>query len=324
MPSRRLFLAAASATAATLALPRFSHSQSDPVRLLVGFAPGGAVDVVARILADAMRPFLGHPVIVENRSGAGGVIALQAASKAQPDGRTLVMTPGSMLTLQPYVDQGLQIDPMRDLTPVATACDYHFALAVNAGLGVRTLREFLDWCQQHPDQASFGSPGTGTTPHLLGELLARASGAPLVHVPYRGGGQAVVDLLGGQLPAMMTTVPAVLSHHRKGTLRLLATSAAQSPESLAEVPTFAASGFPSLTVEDWFGLAAPAATPLTTVERLAVAVRQALETAKVKSAIERPGYLPRWRSPQDLTETVRKEGERWRVIVEQLGLRARS
>jgi len=319
MITRRTFTCGLAALLTGANLP--ARGQSAPLRIVVGFAPGGAADVVARALADSMRVTLGRPVLVDNRAGASGAIAAQAVATAEPDGNTLLLSPSSNLTLRPFVESSLRIDAERQLAPVGAACEVSFALAVGSATPATTLTEFVAWCKAHPNQASFGSPGSGTPMHVIGSLFAQEARITLEHVPYRGGAQAMSDLLGGQLPSVVSTIPLVVALHRAGRIRILASTAARRIESVATVPTFAEEGYPVLRFDEVFGLFAPPRTPAETIEVFSKALRTALEHEATRSALTKVEFTPRFASASEFGATVKADVARWRNITPRLGLK---
>ncbi|OGA65075.1 MAG: hypothetical protein A3G81_30360 [Betaproteobacteria bacterium RIFCSPLOWO2_12_FULL_65_14] len=319
MITRRHFVAGTAAILSSAAL-RPALAQST-LRMLVGFAPGGAVDIVARTFADAMRASLAKTVVVETKTGAGGALAVQTLAGAEPDGNTMLLCPASVLTLRPSVENTLRLGPERQLAPVSQACQFNFALAVGPGTPARTLSEFTAWCKAHPKQASFGSPGTGTGPHIIGALFAQQAGIPLVHVAYRGGAQAMADLFGGQVPAMFTTLPIVIPPHKAQKIRILASTASERIDSIADVPTFTEAGYPELRFEEWFGFFVPPRTPAPTVEALNRAVRAAIADEATRKALAKVEFLPRATSPAELGAMVKADSERWKAIVQRLGIK---
>lgn len=324
MITRRQFMTGVAATLAGASLRRPAYAQDDTLRMLVGFSAGGAVDVVARATGDAMRRALGKNVIIENKTGAGGAIAVQAVANAGAEGRTLLFCPSSILTLRPYVDDTLGAGAEHQVAPISPVCEYSFALTVGPGTPARTLKEFVAWCKSNPKQASFGSPGHGTAPHVVGALFAHDARIPLVHVPYRGGSQAINDLLGGQLPAMFTTLPIAIPLHRSGKLRILASTGSHRLSLLSDVPTFAEEGYASMQFQEWFGLFVPAKTPAAAVESLNGVVRAAVNSETTRKVLAQAQYSPRSASVAEFTAMMKSDTERWQAIVKRLGIKQQA
>lgn len=320
MIDRRRFAKAGLAVLAGAPFVRPALAQTQTTRIVVGFSAGGAVDVVARATGDALRKVLAHNVIVENRSGAGGKIAVAAVANAEDDGRTLLFTPSSILTLRPHVEPTKAGSTEPQVVPVSPVCEYPFALTVGPGTPARTLGEFVTWCRANPGQASFGSPGPATAPHVIGALFGHEAKIPLVHVPYRGGAQAINDLLGGQLPAMVTTLPAAIPLHRSGKLRILASTASRRSPLLADVPTFVEAGFAGMHFEEWFGFFAPARLPAPAIEALNVAVRTAVGEEATRKVLDQAQFSPRSAGVAEFASMMQADTQRWRSLVARLDI----
>lgn len=316
MLHRRIFLAALAATAAEGALAQ--HGKM--TRIVVGFPAGGAVDAVARIFADELRVTSGGTFIVENRGGAGGRIGVQAVKDAAPDGATLLLTPSSILTIYPHIYKKLPYDPIKDLVAIAPACEYCFGLAVGPGAPVSTLAEFLERVKKDERTGSYGSPGSGTGPHFMGAMLAKASGAPLTHVPYKGGASAIQDTIGGQLPALITTIPNLLPHHKNGKIKILAQTSVQRTSALPDVPTFKELGFGDLSLREWFGFFGPAGLPPTTTTAIHGAIT-ASKTQAAKAALARQGFDALLSDANTLTGLVKSDLAAWGSIVRSTGFK---
>ena len=322
---RRRFIAAAVLGAGASAM-RSGRALAQPggkvTRIVVGFPAGGAVDVVARLYAEQLQSALGGSVIVENKTGAGGRIGTEAARGAAPNGETLLLSPSSILTIYPHVYRKLGFDVFRDFMPVSPACDFVFGLGVGPGTPAASPPAFVQWARENPKAASFGSPGAGTTPHFIGVAFAGATGAPLVHVPYKGGAQAMQDLLGGQLAAMVTTLPNLVPQYRGGKLRILAhTAEARLPE-LPDVPTFKELGYPDLVLSEWFGFFVPTGTPQETVAKLNTAIVAAGASAAVREGLSKLGFRTLTRDPVAFGAMVRADFDRWGPIVKASGFKA--
>lgn len=287
-------------------------------RLLVGFPPGGSVDVVARALMEHVRaPGTAASFIVDNRPGAGGRVALEALKAALPDGATVGLTPGDQLTLFPSIYNRLGYDPLRDFAPISTVCTFPFAFAVGplVPMDVVTMADFMAWCRANPKQANFGSPGEGTRPHLMGATLARAAGVELTHLPYKGGPAALQDLLAGQVAAVVSVLSNVLPHVQSGRLRILIVSARQRSPLLPAVPTAREAGHAAFEGEEWFGLLAPASTQAETIQAWNTAVRNALAMESVTAVLSKQAFRPAPSTPQELTSLIRTDLEQWRRVV---------
>jgi tripartite-type tricarboxylate transporter receptor subunit TctC len=327
MLSRRCLIATTASAGLACALgtlPPTARAQTltKSARLLVGFPPGGSLDVVARLLAEHMRGYA-PSIIVDNRPGAGGRIALEALKAAEPDGSLLALTPGDQVTLFPHVYQRLTYDALRDFVPVTAVCTFPFLLAVGPMVpaSVSTLAHFIEWCRANPRLATYGSPGAGTRPHFLGAALARAAGFEFVHLPYKGGAPAMQDLLGGQIPAVISVFSNAFPHVRAGSLRALAITAPQRSPLLANVPTAREAGYPGMEAVEWFGLFLPAKAPADIANALHSSVQLALGTDPVKSGLARQSFDAVAVSQNDFVALIRTDTERWGEIVKTSGFK---
>jgi tripartite-type tricarboxylate transporter receptor subunit TctC len=311
MPTRRAFTLAAGAAAA-IGAPAFA--QGDALRLVVGFPAGGIVDVVARELAESLKVVLARPVIVENRPGAGGRLAVTAVKGAPADGGTLLLTPSSIMTLYPSVLNKLPYDTRRDFAPVSTVCLSSNALAIGKHVPARTLAEFFAWCRANPTQALYGSPGAGSAPHFLGAQLAKASGVDMVHVPYKGFPDLVLDLYGGRIAAFVTALSNAVQPHLDGKMRILVTTGERRSARLPDVPTAREAGFDALTTLEWFGLLAPAGTPGERVSALHAAVARAVATDSVRQAFARLVLEPDATGPAAFAAQIEADLARWDAV----------
>lgn len=316
-PVRRLLITLAGLAAAAAAM-----AQPGAVRILVGFPPGGESDVVARLLVDRMSAALGVPVIVENRPGAGGLIAAEALKQAPPDGRTLMIAPIAVTVFAPLTHTRLRFDPARDFAPVSLVAHFQMAFAVGPGSPATTLHEHLTWARTQPQRATYGVPIAGGPTHFLGEMLARTSGVPLVAVPYQGAAPLTNDLLGGQVPAAVTALSQLVPHHRTGRLRVLATSGTKRSPLAQDVPTFAELGLPALEAGGWQAFHTTAGTPRATVERLAAAIGQAVRAPEVTERLLALGLEPAGSSPDELAARIAEDTARWAPVVRASGFRA--
>jgi len=289
------------------------------VRVLVGFAAGGPTDLVARLYTERLRPSYAASAIVENRPGASGRLAVDAVRAAEPDGTTLLMTPASVMTLQPIVfPREARYDATTDFTPVCTLCDFGIGIAVPASHPARSFAEFVAWLRAQPNEPAFGSPGNGSGPHFLGEMLAQAVGRKLTHVPYRGSVLAVQDTLAGRVPISISVLSDLVPHHPTG-LRILAVTSTARLARLPDVPTVAEAGFPQLTISEWMGLFAPPRTPAATVAALHQAIAAAAQTAEVRQALDRFEFLPTVTPPDAFPTRIRHERDTWARVVRESG-----
>jgi tripartite-type tricarboxylate transporter receptor subunit TctC len=292
-----------------------------PARLIVGFPPGGSADVTARLLAEHIRPAYAPQVVVENRTGAGGRLALGAVKGAAPDGTTAVLTPSGMLTIYPHVYASLRYDPLRDFAPVSPVCAFPLGLVVPPTHPARTLGEFAEWARRQ-GQVEYGTAGAGSGQHFLGVQIGQALGITMTHVPYRGTAPALQDLMSGRLPSQVGVLAEMAEYHRAGRLRLLATSAPMRSAAAPDVPTFAELGHPGLTLEEWFGVLLPAGTPEPLVGGLHGAVAAAAAVPAFQATLAERGYTLSVMSAAAFAARIAAERDRWGPVVRQSGFRA--
>jgi tripartite-type tricarboxylate transporter receptor subunit TctC len=322
MLSRRRFVAAAAGAGASIAAPRRAHSQvvGKLTRIIVGFAPGGSSDVTARLLVEQMRGYA-STIIIDNRPGAGGRIAVESAKAGAPDGSVLLLSPASMIVLYPHLYKPLGYDPVQDLIAVTTVCAFPFVLSVGPLVprDVRTLADFIQWCKANPKLASYGTSGAGSMLHFAGMMLARAANFDFTHVPYKGASPALQDLLGGQVASTVGVLGIALPHIQAGNLRALAMTGATRSSFLPDVPTLTEAGFPGLEITEWQGLFVPAKTPPPVVHALNRSVRDALDTAEVKAGLIKLSFEAGGTSPEQFADIVRADIARWEPIVKASG-----
>ena len=292
-----------------------------PVTLLVGYPPGGAVDVVAREFAEAMRA-QGIAIIVENRTGAAGRLATEQMMSAPPDGNTLVFMPGGNATIFPHVYRNLKHDPLKDLVALGAVCEFSFGLGVGPGTPARTLREFVDWAKANPGKASYGTPGGGTAMHFMGVMFGRAAGFEFTHVPYRGGAAATVDVIGGTVPALATTLPNLVQPYRQGKLRILAFTGERRLDELPDVPTFKELGYPDLVLTESFGVFGSARLPEGKVAELEGAIRKAASDPRVTAALRRQEFSPLSLSRAEYAARLKRDHDRWGPVIKASGYTA--
>ena len=299
----------------------------DQVKIMYGFPAGSAGDSVARRVAEKIggTPFTKNPGFVENRPGAGGRIAVEALKNALPDGSSLTLAPVSALAVYPYIYPKLSYKP-EDVTQVSIGAIMFHGLAVGPAVPaeVKTLKDFLAWAKANPGQASYGSPGAGSMPHLLGALLGIRSGVDLKHVPYRGTVPSITDLVGGQITAAMNPSGDYLQYMKTGRVRVLATSGKKRSPYLPDVPTFTELGYPDVTSEEWFGFYAPAKTPPATIAAANAAITAALKDKTVIDALALVGLVAHGSTPQEMAADQKAEFERWGPLVKQIGFTAES
>ena len=320
MIGRRAFVAAALAlcTGAALAQPY----PSKPIRLIVPFTPGGSTDILARAIGQKLAEALGQQVVIENRPGAGGAIGAEAAARAAPDGYTLLMGHIGTLAVNPSLYPKLNYDPLRSFAPVAWVARVTNVLVVNPAVPAQTVQELVRLAHEQPGRLRYGSGGNGSAAHLATEYFKLRTQTDIVHVPYKGTGPAVTDLLGGQIEVMMTGAPAVMSHVKAGKLRALGVSNAQRVESLPELPTIAEAGVAGFEAIQWYGVVAPAGTPEAVIARLNAEINRALATPELKARLVAEGAEAAPTTPQAFGAFIAAEIERWRPVIQKAGLKA--
>lgn len=318
---RRATLAAGALLALVMAVPSQAQQWPErPVRLVVNFAAAGAADVLARAIAPAMAKTLGQSVVIDNKPGAGGNIGIAEAVRAPKDGYTLLLSSGGAITINPMIYSKLPFDPAKDLAPVAAVARVHLFLETHPSVPVSNVEQFIAYLKAAPGQHSYGSPGQGSSPHLAGEMLKRMAQVDAIHVPYKGAGPALSDVLSGQLQFWFDPGPG-LRHVDAGKLRLLAVGSPQRVPQYPQVPTLAESGLAGFDADTLFGVYAPAGTPAHVLEAVRGAVGQALAQNNVQSIIATLGATPAPMSHEAFVAHHDKERERFGGLVRQIGLK---
>ena len=312
--------------AATLAIGTASTAMaqafpSKPIRILVGFAPGGAMDIVARTIGQKVSASVGQPVIVDNKPGAGSNIAIRALIDSPPDGYT-VMLVANGLAANPTLYQPAPFDPERDVVPVALVARLPVVIAANATSEISSLAKLVEAAKARPGAVLYATPGNGSTPHLAIELFARAAGITLSHVPYKGGAPAISDVLGGQLPLVAVNAVEVLPHVKAGRLRVLAALSAERVSTLPDTPTISESGYAGFEASVWHAFIAPRGTPPAVVEKLSAEIRKALALPEVKDRLAALGAEVSPTGPEQLGALVRSERERYGKLIREAKIKA--
>jgi tripartite-type tricarboxylate transporter receptor subunit TctC len=294
--------------------------------IVVGLAAGGATDAAARRLAEGLRGNYAKNFVVENRTGAGARIAIQYVKAAAPNGATLLMTPASMMTIYPHTYKDLAYDPVKDLVPIAMVATSELGYGVGPAVPdtVKTMADYQAWIKTSATAASFANGATGSGPHFLGELLGRISGVKMAAVGYRGSQPALVDLLGGHVPAVSAPLGEFLPHMKTGKIRMLAVTGDKRSRFLPEAPTFKELGIALSDMTEWFGMFAPVGTADDLVQQASAAIKTALTNPELVSSYGQMGLEAAWRSPVDLGERLRADIQRWRGVVTQIGFTAQS
>jgi tripartite-type tricarboxylate transporter receptor subunit TctC len=293
-----------------------------PIKMLVGFAAGGGTDVAARIMAQQMSIILGQTILVENRTGASGLIAAQDLAKSDPDGYTLMMGSQTTCAVAPALYRKVTIDPVRDFSGVALTGASPLVLVVNPSSPAHSVADVIAMAKANPGKIIFGTGGVGTTPHMTAELFQHDAGIKLVHVAYRGEAGAINDLLAGQIPLMFSNLSAVMGNIKAGTLRALAVTSAQRSPSAPEIPTVAEAALPGFASETWFGIVAPAGTPLDVRKKLNTVARQALDREDTKQRFAELGMTTRSSSPDELDAYIKSEIVKWSNVIKEANVQA--
>ena len=290
-----------------------------PIKVIVGYAAGGAVDIVARTIGQSISGSLGQPVVVENKPGAGTNIAVKATITAEPDGYTLMMA-ANALAANMSLYQPAPFDAERDLVAVSLIGRVPVVIAANPNAPFNTAKQLIDAAKGKPNSIAYGSPGNGSTPHMAIELFARAAGIDLQHIPYRGGTPAITDVIGGQLPLVAVNALEVLPHVKSGKLKVLAVLSPNRSSIFPDVPTIAESGFPGFEASVWYGLVAPAATPKPIVQKLHEEVQKALQTKEVRERMNAVGGEVVPGSSEMFTNLIRSERARYSNLVREANI----
>jgi tripartite-type tricarboxylate transporter receptor subunit TctC len=323
--SRRQFIQAAGAASLPAnGLRAFAQTQLETAKIVTGFPPGGTSDAICRRVAERIAPAYAKAAFVENKTGAGGQIAVQFVKNAAPDGATILQTPMSMLGIYPHIYKKLPYDPVADLAPVSLGCTFDFGFAVGPAVpaSVKDLPEFLAWCKANPALATFGSPAAGSTPHFIGVLLGRSAGVDIKHAAFRGTQAAVLDMIGGQIPAVSGPVGEFTQHVAAGKCRLLGVSGATRSPFAPNTPTFVEQGLKDFVYDEWFGFFLPAKTPSDTVTRLNTALRAALAAPETVNGLAAMGLEAKSSTPAELASRLKADTERWRPLVKAIGFTA--
>lgn len=321
MNIRRKTMAALLAVIAAPALvpaPATAQALGQPTKIVVGFPPGGSIDVVARLIADKMSASLGETVIVENRAGAAGRIAAGAVASAQPDGKTLLLTPVAMMSIFPTIYKNLRYDPVKDFAPISQLTTFEYGVAVGNQIPVKSVSELAAWAKSNPQQAIYGTPAAGSLPHFFSVLFAQKANLDLTHAAYKGSSPAMNELVGGHLPMLFDTAVDLTEMYKAGKIRVLATSGSKRSSILPDVPTFKESGF-NIEAAGWNGLYAPAGTPAAVVQKLNQAAVAAVTHPDVKVKLAARGFTPTGTSPEELARIQKADMELWAPAVKASG-----
>lgn len=322
---RRIAVIAAATTAWLTAWPATAQVSSAwpsrPVRMLIAFPPGGAIDIVGRIMAPRLSENIGQPVIVENRAGAGGIVGTELAAKAAPDGHTLFLATLGNLSVNPLLFPKLPFDVSRDFAPVTLVVSTTFMLYVNPALPVKTVGDVIALAKSRPGGINFSSSGNGGAPHLAGELFNAMTGVKMVHVPYKGSSASVTDVIGGQVQLTFESLAIGLPYVKAGKLRAVAALGAKRTTQLPEVPAVAET-LPGYDVTNWFGMVVPAATPRDTVNRIHTEIVKVLRIPEVRDGLSAQGTEPVGNSPEEFGAYMKSEAVKWARVIKEANIKA--
>ena len=298
-------------------------AQSFPNRsitLVIPFAPGGSTSIVGRVIADKMSQLLGQGIVVDNRAGAGGTFGTKLVAKSDPDGYTILLGYTGTLAIGPSLYKNAGYDPRKDFAPIGLIGNAPNSLVVHPSFPVATVAELIDFAKEHPGKVNFGSAGAGTVSHITGEYFARAAGIKLQHIPYKGTGPALTDLLGGHIPMAFAPIPAAHANVSAGLLRALAVTSSTRSSLLPEVPTMAEAGVPGFDASLYYGLVAPAGTPRPVIDKLNEALQAALASDEVKKQLGLDGTEITPGTPEDYAAFIDKDEKKWAELVKASGV----
>lgn len=318
MKLSRLVAGALLALAAASALAQYPNR---PLRLIVPFPPGGAVDILGRAISMNAREALGQTIVIDNRPGFGGAVGSEIAARATPDGYTLLMGSTSTISINPALVSKLAYDPVRDFTPITQVAFVPHLLVSSTSVPAATLREFIAHAKSRPGQLAYGSAGNGTPHHIALEMFKQMTGVDMLHIPYKGTAPALVDLLAGRVAAMSSEVLAVLPHVRAGKLRALGMATTSRNQVAPDIPTVAEAGVPGFEVTSWYGVLAPAGTPREITSRLARDIAKALATSDMRQRFADLGATPVGSTPEEFAVFIKREGAKWAKAVKDSGAR---
>lgn len=305
-----------------IASPAFAQSAypTKPIRLINPFPPGGGASIIGRVIAQELTERLGQSVVFDNRGGAGGVIGMEIAARAAPDGYTITMSTASTVTIHPLLSK-VPFDPIKDFAPVSHVSNVPLLLVVHPLVAAKTTRELISLLKAQPGKLNFASSGKGTISHLAGELFKNSASVSMVHVPFRGGGPALVDVLGGQIQINFANILSSLPHVKGGRLRGLAVTTAKRSSAIPELPTVAESALPGYEVVQWNGVLAPARVPAIIVARLNTEIERILALPEMKTRLAADGADPAGGSPEQFAAFIRADIEKWAKVIKAANVR---
>jgi tripartite-type tricarboxylate transporter receptor subunit TctC len=321
MPKSLKLLAGATLALATAAAFAQTYP-SKSIRLISPFAPGGGTDITARALAPKLQAALGQPVIVDNRGGAGGMVGVELAAKAPPDGYTIVIGTIGNIAVNPSLYSKMPYDPQKDLTPIGQVANALNVLVVHPSLPAKTVKEFIAIAKQRPGALNFGSSGPGATDHLAGEVFNVMAGVKMVHIPYKGGAPAMLDLVAGQVEIVFSTMATAIGAIQGNRIRPIAMTGNQRYERMPQIPTIAEGGLKGFEVNNWYGFFAPAGTPKDVVTRLHTETAKALAMADTKTRLLDAGIIGTSSTPEQFNTYIQAETKKWAKVVKDANIKA--
>jgi tripartite-type tricarboxylate transporter receptor subunit TctC len=321
MISRRTLMIAAVASAPAIARAQAAWP-AKPIRWIVNFPPAGAADIMSRALAEWFGTRLGQPIVVENKPGAGGMLGADIVAKARGDAHIVMISSAASHGIGPVLYRDVPYDPLADFTHIHLVGTFPSVLAVNASSPVTSVKELVELARAKPGEVTYGSGGNGTMNHLVGQLLVRETGVKLEHIPYRGSAPAMNDLLGGQITALMESLPTAIGYFNSKRMRPLAVSEAERAPTLPDTPTFREAGFPEVVATNWFGFSIPAGLPPEIAKRWETEIAGALQSTEIKARFDRIGIRPGTLGSAAYTALIRSELARWREIIRAGNIRA--
>jgi tripartite-type tricarboxylate transporter receptor subunit TctC len=315
--SRRVTLAFALTTALAMSAARADEYPSHPIRLIVPYAPGGAADGVARIIAKRVGETIGQPIVIENRGGAGSIIGTDLVNRSDPDGYTLLLGQSGPIAINPAVYKQLPYDPLKDFAPVTMTTSYPYIMVVNPKLGVKTVQEFVALAKSKPGELNYGTAGIGAANHLVTELFDSKAGIKMTHISYRGTALAVTDLLAGQVQVVFADPISALPHINAGILLALAVTSKDRSPVAPDVPTMSESGYPGFDAIAWHGVLAPAHTPTAIIDKLNAEIVEALKDPETRSSLEKQAMQIVGNSPRAFAMFIRQDIAVWKQVADQ-------
>ena len=321
----RTALGAAALAVATFALPLAAQAQAGypdkPIRFVVPYPPGGGTDVVARIVQMRLQAALGQPVVIDNKGGAGGSLGTDVVAKSAPDGYTVLFTLSSH-TINPAIFPKLPFDTLKDFEPVGLVASLPQILVANTAVPVRTVADVVAQAKAAPDKFSFASVGNGSPGHLAGEMMVIRTGAHMLHIPYRGGGPAITDVMGGQVPYLWVSIPAAAQHVKAGKLKALAVSTVKRSAAFPDVPTMQEAGVPDFEVDSWYAMLVPAKTPKAIIDKLNKALNTVLAEPAIRAQLLEQGAEAVGGTPEALGKTIAAELPKWAKLAKDANIKA--